>query len=262
MEPMKCNFAPYWGPVSSNVDWCEPNYVHTGYVCEFWNTLSNIPMIFLGLFGVLSFWKANLQIRFLLSGFFLFLVGVGSTLFHATLLYHYQLLDELPMILGSLVFVFCLADMRKLNEKLHPLRTNIIMVVLIIYAVLTSVFMAADTSSPVPMNVSYILMVHYLVLRAAWMFYQANDAVLRKYFILSLVCYMTGAVCWICEKSLCGVYGVTIYLHAIWHILAGFGTYIFVTWMAFVQAQNLGKNPSMKIRWFLIPYVSIAQKML
>ncbi|KAI8364157.1 ceramidase-domain-containing protein [Radiomyces spectabilis] len=42
----------YWGPITSSVDWCEKNYTHWYYVAEWWNTLSSLAMIVLGLLGV------------------------------------------------------------------------------------------------------------------------------------------------------------------------------------------------------------------
>ncbi len=32
----------FWGPRTASVDWCEPNYVHTFWIAEFWNTLSSV----------------------------------------------------------------------------------------------------------------------------------------------------------------------------------------------------------------------------
>jgi|AntRauMFilla1563_2_1112583.scaffolds.fasta_scaffold323578_1 hypothetical protein len=38
----------YWGPITSNYDWCEENYVWTQYIAEFFNTLSSIPVALAG----------------------------------------------------------------------------------------------------------------------------------------------------------------------------------------------------------------------
>ncbi|CAD7966526.1 unnamed protein product [Amoebophrya sp. A120] len=39
----------YWEPHSALIDFCEPNYVYTEYVAEFWNTVSALGMLALGL---------------------------------------------------------------------------------------------------------------------------------------------------------------------------------------------------------------------
>lgn len=130
----------FWGPTDSNVDWCEPNYKHSYYVAEWWNTVSNLPLFAMTAFG----WRqarrhASGETRFWAAFCFLALVGVGSTLFHASLRYWAQLLDEvrprapsghawratrpnagpeprdpqLPMLLCVSAFLYCLLEDRR-----------------------------------------------------------------------------------------------------------------------------------------------------
>jgi dihydroceramidase len=33
----------FWGPITANYDWCEPNYLVTPYIAEFFNALSSLP---------------------------------------------------------------------------------------------------------------------------------------------------------------------------------------------------------------------------
>ena len=40
----------------------------------------------------------------------LLLVGIGSWLFHMTLLYEMQLLDEVPMVFGSAAIIYCIVQ--------------------------------------------------------------------------------------------------------------------------------------------------------
>ncbi len=32
----------FWGPRTASVDWCEPNYVWSHYVAEWWNTITSV----------------------------------------------------------------------------------------------------------------------------------------------------------------------------------------------------------------------------
>ena len=41
----------WWDPMTSSVDWCELNYMVTVFVAEWWNTLSSLAMIAVGLAG-------------------------------------------------------------------------------------------------------------------------------------------------------------------------------------------------------------------
>ena len=74
--------AGFWGPVSSSIDWCEHNYVISPYVAEFFNTLSNVGMIILGLLGMYFTWREGLETRYIATNTTLFLIGLGSAAFH------------------------------------------------------------------------------------------------------------------------------------------------------------------------------------
>lgn len=111
----------YWGNRTATIDWCENNYEVTYYIAEFWNTVSNLILILFPLYGIywslkhISFankYSTNQKKYFkiptslLICHFGLSLVGVGSWMFHMTLLYPMQLLDELPMIFGSGILIY------------------------------------------------------------------------------------------------------------------------------------------------------------
>ena len=105
----------YWGEVTATMDWCERNYVVTPYIAEFYNTISNLGFIGLSLAGIwfhkncmfffslifffffLIFYFFIVEIRYILAYLSVTVTGIGSGLFHGTLLYSMQLCDELPM---------------------------------------------------------------------------------------------------------------------------------------------------------------------
>ncbi|NBO99296.1 MAG: hypothetical protein EBU90_04105 [Proteobacteria bacterium] len=94
----------------STVDWCEANYTVTKYVAEFWNSSSGLAIVVSAIY-----WRYSSVTSDVFSGAFghcfkdifwyLLLVGVGTMLFHGTLLYKYQLLDELPMLMIAIEYV-------------------------------------------------------------------------------------------------------------------------------------------------------------
>lgn len=70
---------------------CENLLANDGAV-RFWNTLSNIPFIFLGLHGAFRCLSMDLPhaTRFALMHGSIAVIGVGSLVFHSTLKWHAQ----------------------------------------------------------------------------------------------------------------------------------------------------------------------------
>ena len=83
----------------STVDWCETNYAVTPLIAEFWNSLSGFALII----SSIMFYKTNYQYReyFNIITLLLICTGIGTIMFHSTLQYQFQLLDELPMLILS-----------------------------------------------------------------------------------------------------------------------------------------------------------------
>ena len=80
----------------------------TYYIAEFWNTVTNLSMIIPPLKGIYEVYRQKFESRFVLLYACLLVTGIGSWMFHMTLLFEMQLLDELPMVWGSSYMVYCL----------------------------------------------------------------------------------------------------------------------------------------------------------
>ena len=96
----------FWGPVTANYDWCESNYAVSRYVAEFFNTISSVPTFTVGVYFLLKARRHEYGFRFLLAGVMLALVGIGSVSFHGTLTRAGQILDEVPMLYSSSIFLW------------------------------------------------------------------------------------------------------------------------------------------------------------
>ena len=116
----KSHQTGFWGETSASIDWCETNYEVTYYIAEFWNTVSNLVMILLPIYGIYWSVKQKNSKKFnsfrvtnsmLACHLGLCLVGLGSWMFHMTLLYPMQLLDELPMVFGSGILIYAHYDL-------------------------------------------------------------------------------------------------------------------------------------------------------
>ncbi|KAJ9616166.1 alkaline ceramidase ydc1 [Knufia peltigerae] len=96
----------YWDPVTSTLQWCEEDYYATYYSAEIINTLTNLMFIYLAYKGVKSCRNQGHDTVFEVAYFGYFLVGFGSFMFHTTLKYPWQLVDELNMIYTTCLMAY------------------------------------------------------------------------------------------------------------------------------------------------------------
>ncbi|KFG81407.1 putative alkaline phytoceramidase [Metarhizium anisopliae] len=89
---------PFWGAPTSNLNFCEEDYLVTRYIAEFINTLSSLVYVAYGIYGLAHGRRNGSR---LVSYCGLIGVGVCSAGYHMTLKYHTQMSDELSMHLLS-----------------------------------------------------------------------------------------------------------------------------------------------------------------
>lgn len=220
-------------------------------------------MIWMGIIGLVECRRLHLPRQYALSFFALLIVGIGSVLFHSTLVYSAQLADELPMILGSLIFFYQMWELVKSKTKRGILFIPEWMTITLLvgYGVLTSLLMAIWTASPLPMNISYMGMVFFIIAASVKLYREAEQPLMRRLFELSLLCFFFACGCWMTEKYFCHAgMPVTQYLHAVWHLGAGFGTYAFLQWTTYMKAHSLKWDPQIGMLGLLPVVVTDTKK--
>ena len=210
---------------AASVDWCEPNYVLTTWIAEWWNTLSSLLIVALGVHGWLRCRRERAEPRFLFCFMTMAVVGAGSAAFHATMLQVAQALDELPMIYGGLGLLYCLV-----NGRLEsPQRERRWTVGLVIYALLFTVCYFSMRSYFTLFIISYALIITAIVLGAAKLsFSSAGSPTHRRLFSLGAGSFCAGVfLFWFPEHVFfaCDHPVQALHLHAWWHVLAAIGTY-------------------------------------
>lgn len=96
----------FWDPITSTLQWCEEDYYFTYYSAEIINTLTNILFLALSYKGMRMCQKHGHDTVFSVAFFGYLLVGIGSLMFHTTLKYPWQLVDELNMIYTTALMVY------------------------------------------------------------------------------------------------------------------------------------------------------------
>ena len=86
----------FWGIKDSSSFFCEEPYSNSQYIAEYYNTISAIPYILVGMYiyNVLKYSKIGISV---------ILIGLGTMLLHGTQRYYGQWADEMSMI-----FFFCI----------------------------------------------------------------------------------------------------------------------------------------------------------
>jgi len=253
---MDYGHVSFWGKPTASLDWCEVNYAYSPYVAEFWNTISSLWLLALAIFGLIVGKRLDIKLPVQLSYMILGVVGVGSALFHGTLLYSCQLLDELPMIYGTLIFLFTIFDF----EKDSPL-DRFFVPALAIIGVTVTVVMLTHSDNPMLHQFAYAGLVFLLIIRASYITYKSNisaeeKANFRYFFIYSLCVFGSGYVCWITERKLCsnGYVIPWVQLHSFWHLLTGTGTFGLVQFLTYYRLNDRTTDVEIKFLFGVIPY--------
>ncbi|XP_046575312.1 alkaline ceramidase 3-like [Haliotis rubra] len=251
----------YWGPVTSTLDWCEENYVVLPFIAEFWNTISNLMMIIPPLCGAVMAYRERLEARIIWCHLGLLVVGIGSWFFHMTLLYSMQLLDELPMIWGSAFMVYAYAT---LSSPPQSDNTGLKVFEFLYCSIVTIVYLV--NKNPVFHEVAYGLMVFSILACAVRTMLKYEHSL--TLFLTSTVSYGIGFLLWNVDNTFCGhlryarknvlgVAGPVTELHAWWHVLAGFGTYLSFLFVTHTRYLYLKKHPKIKFLYGIAPYVTV-----
>lgn len=237
----------FWTPLGSPalVDWCEPNYVVTFYVAEFWNTLTSLFIAALGFWGALASRRLGLEARFHRAYLGLAVVGLGSAAFHGTLLRIPQALDELPMVYLGLLC--CWALLYRDRVAAEGRNAGIAMLV---YAVAFTGAYAWSTSAFHLFLASYAFTVAYVSLRSMHLTWVKPAPRLMSRLLLGAALGYLGTLscCWVPEHVLlsCDHPAQALPLHGIWHIGAGLGTYWWILWAIADRRRATGSEPTLE----------------
>lgn len=235
----------YWGVPTSTIDWCEENYVVSTFVAEALNTVTNSIFMALAVFAIFHAYHNKLEPRFLFTAFGFLLVGIGSWLFHMTLRYQYQLLDELPMIYAT-----CIPFWSVFSE--FKTRQQSVMIAIGIFSaanLLTLIYLYFK--DPTIHQVSYALLNAGIIFQSHFLTRKhVHDAAARaqlyKTMLLGVVIFLLGYLLWNLDIHFCSYvrgkrrewgmpYGFVLEGHGWWHIFTGTGVYFYLVYLQYLR---------------------------
>jgi len=219
----------YWGAKTATMNWCEDDYEVTPYIAEFFNAMSSLLIVCNGLFGIMAhrgavFWET----RWLFAFGILFVVGFGSFAFHATLWKSMQALDELPMIYGNTIFIYCVLTM---EDKRGMDRTPLAATLCVLTLAETAFIVWFDTADQIAFLVFYGAGVIFLILKTLALSHKHDPQQRSHLHLYAIMCYSFGYILWNLSRTFCAT-TKPLHLHAWWHFFAGLGTFLAViNWM-------------------------------
>lgn len=267
----------YWGPTTSTLDWCEKNYEVTYYMAEFWNTVTNLAMILPALIGIYESRKQGLELRYSICFGFFLLVGIGSWLFHMTLMYEMQLMDELPMVWGAAYMYYCL---EKAETKVGDTQARRgIGLLMFLYSLIVSVVYISSLQNPLFHEGAYGLLVFMTLIKAIRLQRQNGKFIKVPLFYLGCFLYTLGFILWNIDNHFCpritqlrdslrpapttaeadsphplrGLLDLSplTQLHGWWHLLAGYGTYVHIVFCIHNRLIYLNLDCSLVPSWLV-----------
>lgn len=234
----------YWGGVTSTIDWCELNYETTHFLAEFFNATSNVPMMLLALWALYKARSSGLGKRFEILSFLQLLVGIGSFLFHGTLKFEAQLLDELPMVYLGVSFVYCM-----LEDKARPkywwlpwvMVTGSILYSLAYIYTNDWVFFVLPFSLLIAPHAVY-----FLSFRQDWTAIRTG--------LIGNGLFIVAFIAWQLDQKLCP-HAEFLQLHAVWHLITAYSAVMNITLFEYIHwRHNLNcKNARIEYALYCLP---------
>ncbi|KAM0756388.1 alkaline phytoceramidase [Meredithblackwellia eburnea MCA 4105] len=236
------------GEQTSSIDWCERDYAVTAWIAEFFNCTTNCAFVLLASFGIKKNLENRLEWRFVLGHLGLMVIGIGSALFHMTLLYEWQLADELPVCTTPVDLAFDLTPVNSTSKTSIALPTGLLAFnILFTYAYL-------NFPNPVFHQVAYGSIVVSTTVRAGYLILSQSPTTAegkhrrdqtRNLLLQGVTSFLLGFLIWNLDNLLCvtttrlkekiGVpFAWLLEGHAYWHILTGIGGYDIMAAMCYL----------------------------
>lgn len=249
----------YWGVPTSTIDWCEENYVVSTYIAEALNTVTNSCFIALASFAIFHAYRNKLNLRFILSALGFLLVGIGLWLFHMTLKYEYQLLDELPMIYATCIPFW------SVFSQFRSTKGSIFVGLMIFSAANLLTVIYLYFKNPTIHQAAYGLLNASIIFQSARLAYaHVHDKLamkqLNRTMIFGVSIFLLGFFLWNVDIHLCpqaratrrewGIpYGFILEGHGWWHIFTGTGVYFYLVYEEYLHCWVTGTQKFYAFEW-------------
>ncbi|KAF2869824.1 ceramidase [Massariosphaeria phaeospora] len=276
-----------WSPVTSTLNFCEEDYYATIYAAEIVNTLTNLLFMYLAVKGIRNCLANDHDTVFLVAFVGYLLVGTGSFLFHATLKYPMQLVDELSMIYTTCLMVYATFSYRKSTR--YSTMLAIFLVALALFITLYYHYLQDPTFH----QNAYALLTAIVLIRAIYVMesnirpkFRTTDRkaanprptggkveqdkvdlrdleILRRMWTMigfGVSIFLGGFAIWQLDNMYCTTirrwrreigmpWGFFLEGHGWWHLMTGTGAYFYIVWGIYLRHCLNYKQDDYKLDW-------------
>lgn len=249
-----------WGEPDGEFNWCELDYQLTELIAEPTNTATGIVYI---LVGVCAWWwhcgHFQLETRMLLNLTVVAMIGVGTVLFHATLRYPMQLLDEIPIY-----YLILLGAWGFYERGPEPVCSACLPASLVAWAALVTCVLQATAQHDPVHQVFRGLMTCSFSVCFVYIFWAGARAARDNLLMSSLwhnafLAFLVAIVSWIADNTACdALQSLRWYpnLHAWgWHCGSGGAMYLMFLALLVQRQEVRGIDCEVQYVWRFIPVV-------
>ena len=186
----------FWGTPDVSVSFCENKYIVSDYIAEYYNTMSALSYVIVGLL----FYKTKLQ---KLSKIII-LLGLGTALLHSTLRFYGQWIDELSMLILSFYII------KEIRQMRFGITTSELYLLLLIFPY----FLFERYFSYFFVVFSSLQIYTYTISRKNY-----DECTRQVYYLIKayLIVLILSSICWLGDQLFCD-YVQNYQLHAVWHV--------------------------------------------
>ena len=201
--------------------------------------------------GIFQAYKHRYETRFVLIGVGIMIVGFGSSAFHGTLLFEYQMADELPMMWSIMVWNYAMFLMESTTtDKKHTVTAILCASYAVIYSILHVYF---EFTLTFQLNFALMILISgfilhkncceqtgrsfipFVVIRKRLPSEHYNPIEISNLYSLCwhyVVILLIALLCWLTDQHGCTMlhklpFGIpNPQLHAWWHVLSGYNCHL------------------------------------
>ncbi|KAF2460775.1 alkaline phytoceramidase [Lineolata rhizophorae] len=276
-----------WSPVTSTLNWCEEDYYATIYSAEIVNTMTNLLFMYLATKGIANCIRNGHDMIFLIAFIGYFAVGTGSFLFHSTLKYPMQLVDELSMIYTTCLMFW--ATFSYGRSKRYAVFLGLFLIALALFITLYYHYL----QDPRFHQNMYALLTAIVLLRSMYVMEvsirpsikakrrdelsgngtmkqeeqarqdRRDKEILQNMWTMiayGLSVFLGGFAVWNLDNAFCPTirrwrreiglpWGIVLEGHGWWHLMTGVGAYFYITWGIWLRHCLNGRQDEFDLHW-------------